>query len=340
MRAWVIDDFGGPDAFRVAERPVPEPGPGAVVVRVAATSVNPIDYKLRSGVAEAFAPPRPAILHGDVAGTVAAVGAGVTAFAEGDAVYGCAGGFRGCPHGALADFMPADADLLAPKPPALSFAEAAALPLVALTAWEALVWKANVGPGDAVLVHGATGGVGHVGIQLAKARGATVYATASSAEKLRYGRRLGATDGINYAEEDVASYVARLTEGRGFDVVFDTVGGANVERAFEAAALNGRVCTIAAREEHNLLHAYLKGLSIHTVLMLLPLMHDTGRARHGQFLRRVGQLVEDGDLRPLLDAERFTFDTIGDAHARAASGEHIGKVVVLHPDFDAMVEDA
>lgn len=333
MNAWVIDDFGGPDVFERREVPAPEVQPGHVLVRVAATSVNPIDYKIRSGAAAAFAPEgRPAVLHGDVAGTVAAVGEGAgERFSEGDAVYACAGGFRGAPHGALADVMLADADLVAPAPPALSVAEAAALPLVTLTAWEALVDKAAVGEGDRVLVHGATGGVGHVALQLAKARGAEVTVTASSAEKLQRGSDLGADHGVNYEEEAVASYKARLTDGQGFDVVFDTVGGDNIERCVEAAALNGAVASIAAREEHDLLPVYTKGLTLHTVLMLIPMMHGVGRARHGEILREAARLAGDGALRPLLDERRFTFDDIGAAHARAASGEHLGKVVALHP---------
>lgn len=334
MNAWVLDDFGGPEAFARQERPVPELERGHVLIRVAATSVNPVDYKIRSGAAEAFAPEaRPMILHGDVAGTVAAVGEGAQErFSEGDAVYACAGGFRGAPHGALADFMLADADLVAEKPASLPMAEAAALPLVALTAWEALADKADVGEGDRVLVHGATGGVGHVALQLAKARGAEVSVTASSDEKLQIGKDLGADHGINYEEEAVEDYKKRLTGGDGFDVVFDTVGADNLERCIEAAALNGAVATIAAREAHDLMPAYVKGLSLHTVLMLIPMMHGTARARHGDILREVARLADDGALRPLLDERRFTFDEIGAAHARAASGEHLGKVVALHPD--------
>lgn len=332
MRAWVIDEFGGPEVFQEVERPVPAPGPGEVLVDVEATSVNPIDYKLRSGVAEAFAPELPAILHGDVAGTVVAVGPDVEALSEGDAVYGCAGGFRGAPHGALAEYMPADANLLAPMPASLSFREAAALPLVTLTAWEALVEKCVVVKGDQVLVHGATGGVGHVGLQLAKAQGATVAVTASSDVALDVAADLGADHGIRYDEEDVSAYVERLTGGAGFDVVFDTVGGENVERCFEAATLNGQMATIAAREEHNLVHAYLKGLSIHTVLMLIPMLHGIDRARHGEILREAATLVDDGDLRPLVDDRIFHFDDAGAAHAYAASGKQHGKVVLVREE--------
>jgi NADPH2:quinone reductase len=328
MTAWTIDDFGGVDAFTKTEVPTPDPAPGEVVVEVAATSVNPIDTKIRSGIADVFAPEMPAILHGDVAGTVAAVGDGVSAFEEGDRVFGCAGGFKNAPHGALADYMPCDADLLAPAPASLSLEDAAALPLVSITAWEAVIEKATVEPDDQVLVHGATGGVGHIGIQLAAWRGGEVVATASSEEKLDIGRRLGAADGALYPQEPVAEYVARCTDGRGFDVVFDTVGGDNIERCFEAARLNGQMATIASREEHNLVHAYLKGLSIHTVMMLIPLVHGVDRARHGQILRDVADLVDDGDLHPLIDDRSFTFDDIREAHAFAESGEQVGKIVV------------
>jgi NADPH2:quinone reductase len=335
MDAWVIEEFGGPDVFRKTTRSVPDIRRREVLIEVAATSVNPIDYKLRSGVAEPFAPDRPAILHGDVAGTIVAVGDSVDAFDVGDTVYGCAGGFRGAPHGALADYMPADADLLAPMPPSLSFREAAALPLVTLTAWEALVAKAAVGPDDHVLVHGATGGVGHIGLQIARSRGAEVSVTASSSEALDIAMDLGAHHGIRYDEESVSDYVDRLTDGRGFDVVFDTVGGDNIERCFEATRLNGRMATIAAREEHNLVEAYLKGLSIHTVLMLIPMLHGVDRARHGKILRDAAKLVEDGVLRPLVDDTTFTYYDIGGAHEYAASGAQHGKVVVTHPTAGA-----
>jgi NADPH2:quinone reductase len=332
MTAWTINDFGGPEVFETREQPVPEIESGEVLVRVHATSVNPVDFKIRRGDAEALCPPQPATLHGDVAGTVVAVGDEVTAFAEGDAVYGCAGGFPGAPHGALADYMPCDARLLAPMPESLSFREAAVLPLVALTAWEGLIDKADVQADEHVLVHGATVGVGHVGVQLAKWRGAEVASTASSQRKLDIGADLGADTLINYEEEPVEDYVDRCTDRRGFDVLFDTVAGENVRASLNATRLNGQLVTVGAPAEGGLRPAYGSGTSVHFVSMLIPMLHDVGRAHHGEILRWTDELVEEGHLRPLVDDRPFTFDEIGEAHAYAESGKQIGKVTVVHPD--------
>jgi NADPH2:quinone reductase len=332
MNAWVIDDFGGPEVFERREIDVPSLDDHQVLVRVHATSVNPVDYKIRRGDAEALCPPRPATLHGDVVGVVAAVGDDVAAFDAGDAVYGCAGGFPNAPHGALADYMPCDARLLAPMPASLSFQQAAALPLVTLTAWEGLIDKADVETGEQVLVHGATGGVGHVGLQLAAWRGAEVAVTASSRRKLDLGADLGADTLINYEEEPVEEYTQRCTDGRGFDVVFDTVAGENIQASVKATRLNGQVVTVGAPAEGGLRRAYGSGLSVHFVSMLIPMLHDVGRAHHGDILRRAADLVEEGHLRPLVDDRTFTFDEIGDAHAYAEAHRQIGKVVVAHPD--------
>ena len=332
MSAWVIDDFGGPEAFERREIEISALDKHEVFVRVRATSVNPVDYKIRRGDAEALCPPQPATLHGDVAGVVAAVGESVSSFEVGDAVYGCAGGYPPVPHGALADYMPCDARLLAPMPESLSFREAAALPLVTLTAWEGLIDKANVGADDQVLVHGATGGVGHVGIQLAKWRGAEVAATASSQPKLDIGANLGADTLINYQEESVEDYVARCTDGHGFDLVFDTVAGENVQPSIEAARLNGEVVTVGIPAEGGMRAVGGRGISVHFVSMLIPMLHDVGRVHHGEILRRTAELVEQEDLRPIVDERTFTFDEIDDAHAYAEAHEQIGKVVVTHPE--------
>jgi NADPH2:quinone reductase len=332
MTAWALDRFGGPEVFDKRELPVPPLPPDEVLVRVRATSVNPVDYKIRRGDAEGLCPERPAVLHGDVAGTVVAVGDEGDAFAPGDAVYGCAGGYPNAPHGALADYMPCDPRLLAPKPETLSFRAAATLPLVGLTVWEALVDKAAVGAEDHVLVHGATGGVGHIGLQLAAAHGCTVTTTASSRSKLEQGAALGADHLVHYEEESVADYVARCTDTAGFDVVFDTVGFDTFHRSVEAARWNGAVATVNPQVDLDLRPAYNKGLTLHLVLMLIPMLQGVGRAHQGVILRRLAEWVDDDVVRPLVDDRAFTFDDIGAAHAHAEAGEQVGKVAVEHPD--------
>ncbi|MEJ7762699.1 MAG: zinc-dependent alcohol dehydrogenase family protein [Thermomicrobiales bacterium] len=329
MRAQVIERFGGPDVFRSVDLPDPEVIPGHVLIRVAATSVNPVDTKIRSGVLAAIAPDMPAVLHGDVAGTIVTVGAGVDRFAPGEDVYACAGGVKGL-GGALAGLMLADADLVARKPATLSMREAASLPLVTITAWNGLVDRARVRPGQTVLIHASTGGVGQIGIQLAKWAGATVFATGSSEEKLRIARDLGAGVAINYREQDVAAYVAEHTGGRGFDVVFDTVGGDNLARSFEAIALNGTVVCTAARTTADLSPLHAKGATLHVIFMLIPMLHRIGRARHGEILTEVARIADDGAVRPLIDPRTFTFDQVGAAHAHLESGQAIGKVVLTN----------
>jgi NADPH:quinone reductase len=285
-----------------------------------------VDTKIRSGMLAAIAPD-PHVPGCDVAGTVEALGEGVSGFRPGDAVYGCAGGVKGC-HGALAEYMTADAALLAPMPAGLSFEEAAALPLVCITAWDGLMDRANVQAGQRVLVHGGAGGVGHVAVQLCAARGAEVWATVSTPEKAAIARSMGAAGTIDYRAQSVADYVQQVTAGRGFDVVFDSVGGENVARCFEAAAVSGTVVSISTRTSADLSPLHAKGLSLHVVFMLIPMLYGSGRARHGQILREISALVEAGKLRPLIDAQRFTFATAAAAHAHLASGQATGKIVL------------
>ncbi len=325
MRAQLIREFGSSAVFETADFPTPELKPGYVLIEVRASSVNPVDYKVRRS-GPPIAPQLPAVLHADVAGVVRAVGEGVASFRPGDEVYGCAGGVKG-QGGALAEFMLADARLIAKKPATLDFAQAAALPLVTLTAWEGLIDKANVGAGQRVLVHGGTGGVGHVAVQLAKWRGAHVTATVGSAEKLQLAKQLGADEGINYREEDVQDYVTRLTDGAGFDVVFDSTGGDNLVRSFEAAKLNGTVITPSSSKTYDLSVMHAKGLSLHVVFMLIPMLHNLGRERHGEILAEAARLADSGQLQPLLDPKRFTFADVGKAHDYLEQGRATGKVV-------------
>ncbi|MGG1400331.1 zinc-dependent alcohol dehydrogenase family protein [Bacillus salipaludis] len=328
MKSQIIQSFGEPSVFQFKEISKPELKPGHVLIHVKATSVNPIDIKVRAGAVPAVAPEFPAVLHGDVAGLVVSVGEGVPEFKIGDEVFGCAGGFRGTTGGALAEFMLADVDLLAHKPKNLSMEEAAALPLVTITAWEALFNRAKIMPGQDLLIHGATGGVGHIAIQLAKWGGATVYTTASSQEKLEIGKRLGADVTINYREESVHDYVQKYTNGKGFDIVFDTVGGENLDRSFEAAAVHGTVLAIAARSTHDLSPVHSKGLSLHVTFMLLKILNKDMHKQYGEILKKVARVVEEGKLRPLLDSNIFTFDEVSKAHEYMESGNAVGKVVL------------
>lgn len=323
MKAQVIHENGGPDVFRTEEVARPQAGPGQVLIRNLATSVNPIDVKIRSGAVKGVFGEFPLVLHSDVAGVVEEIGEGVEGVSPGDEVVAYVAN-----GGALADYIAVDASLLAPKPASLSFAEAAALPLVSITAWEALVDRVNLQADQQVLIHAATGGVGHIAIQLAKALGARVAATGSTKEKLDIARRLGADEGINYRIESVEDYVKRLTDGNGFDVVFDTVGGENLDRSFQAAKPEGRVAAIAARSSHDLSPLHAKALTLHVVFILLTQRTAAGRSHHGHIMREISSLVEEDKLKPLLDERRFPFEEVGEAHRRLESGKAIGKVVL------------
>lgn len=327
MKAQTISSFGDSSVFTTVELPKPKIKPGYVLIRVVATSVNPVDYKIRSGKYAAIAPESPAILHGDVAGIVEEVAADVTDFAVGDEVYGCAGGVKQ-EQGALAEYMLADARLIAKKPHSLSLVEAAALPLVLITAWDALFTKARIDFGQKVLIHAGVGGVGHVAIQLAKWAGAEVYATVSSDEKANIALSLGAKETVNYRKESVQDYMQRLTDGKGFDMVFDTVGGENLDLSLAAVAFGGHVSTIQAASTHDLTPLHSKSASLHSVLMLLPLLHGVGRAHHGEILKRAATLVDGNFLKPLIDPHLFMLEGISKAHDFLESGKAIGKVVV------------
>lgn len=332
MKAIVIKHFGDSSVFQETDIATPEVPPNHVLIQVAATSVNPVDYKIRQGTVADIAPAFPAVLHGDVAGTIAAIGAGVDRFNVGDEVYACAGGVAGT-GGALAEYLLADVRLVAHKPKSLSMAEAAALPLVSITAWEGLIDRAQIQPGQKVLVYGATGGVGHIGVQLAKWAGAEVYALVSSDEKAAIARRLGADVTINYRQQPVEEFVAEHTNGQGFDVVFDTVGNDNLQNAFKAAKLNGTVVSIVSLSQQNLTLLHAKGLTLHLVFMLIPMLFDVGRDRHGKILSKLAQIVDEGKLRPLLDSRTFRMSEIAAAHQYAESGQAVGKVV-LTQSFD------
>ena len=326
MKAMLINSYGADAEFESAEVEKPTVRSGHVLVKIAASSVNTVDTMIRTmGKELPLSPDLPAILGMDFAGTVEAVGDGVDSYAVGDQVYGCAGGLADLP-GTLAEYIVADANLIALKPKCLSMREAAALPLVAITAYEGLT-RAGIKPEQKVLVHGGSGGVGHVAVQLAKHFGAEVYATGGGEKQLALIDQLGAT-GINYKTETVEQYVAKHTGGAGFDLVFDSVGGENMTNSFEAAALNGQIASTVAMCQLDLSVAHFKGLSLHVVFMLIPMLHNMKREEHGEILCALAQIADAGGLKPVLDEERYSLEQGGQAHARLESGQAMGKVVI------------
>jgi NADPH:quinone reductase len=326
MKAMILNTYGETSVFEAADLPTPTAKAGHVVVKIAATSVNTVDTMIRvMGSDLPLSPALPAVLGMDFAGRITEVGQGVTGFAVGDEVYGCAGGLADL-QGALAEFMAVDAQLIALKPKSLSMREAAALPLVAITAYEGLV-RAGVTAGQKVLVHGGAGGVGHVAVQLAKHFGAEVYTTISNDKAAEIVSQYGATP-INYRTETVADYIAAHTDGAGFDVVYDTVGGENMTTSFTAAALNAQVVTTSSLLAIDLSPAHFKGLSLHVVFMLIPMLYNAKRDVHGDILAKLAAIVDAGKLKPLLDAQAFGFAEVGAAYAHLSSGRAVGKVVV------------
>ncbi len=326
MKTMTIERYGDDAPFEASEIETPVATPGHVLVKIAASSVNTVDTMIRrKGDELPLSPQTPAVLGMDFAGTVEAIGSGVSGFAVGDEVYGCAGGLANL-QGTLAEYINADYRLMARKPTNLTMREAAALPLVGITAYEGLT-RAGVSHGQRVLVHGGAGGVGHVALQLAKHLGAEVYATGGGDRQLALIDQLGATC-INYKSEAVDQYVSEHTAGTGFDVVFDSVGGANMTKSFEAAALNGQIATTVALCELDLSLAHFKGLSLHVVFMLIPMLHDHERHVHAAILSALTRIVEAGELTPVVDETRFSLEDIGHAHAHLENGRAIGKVVV------------
>jgi len=266
MHAYIVEHPGG--AFTHADVPCPIPSAGHVLVRVHASGVNPLDTKIRAGQAAHAKHALPAVLGLDMAGVIEEVGPGVTAWRSGDEVYGMVGGVGGL-QGTLAEFVVANADLLALKPKSLSMHDAAALPLVSITAWEGIVDRATVHGGQRVLVHAGAGGVGYIAVQLAKAFGAHVFATVSE-DKRHVVEELGAIP-IDYRTVSVEEYVALHTAGEGFDVIYDTVGGATIDASFIAVKrYTGRVVSCLGWSSHSLAPLSFRGATYSGVFTLLP----------------------------------------------------------------------
>jgi NADPH:quinone reductase len=300
MRAVVLGRFGGIDAFELRDVPVPQVGHRQVRVRVHATAVNPLDCQIRRGD-YADHVPLPAITGHDLSGVIEEVGSAVTEFRAGDAVYYTPQIFGG--PGSYAEQHVADVGLVGRKPANISHLEAASLALVGGTVWEALVTRAQLTVGETILIHGGTGGVGTVAIQVAKAMGASVITTAKARDH-EFVHSLGADQAIDYTSMDYVDAVAEMTQGKGVDVVFDTIGGDTLTRSPRTLADSGRVVSIVdIAQPQNLIAAWGVNAAYHFVFT---------RQNRGK-LDAITTLVERGLVKPVIGAT-LPLERMSEAH--------------------------
>lgn len=310
MKAAVLARFGDSSAFELRDVPVPAVGPREVRVRVHATAINPLDYQIRRGD-YADSVPLPAIIGHDISGVVEEVGSHVTEFAMGDEVYYTPKIFGGA--GSYAEQHVADVSLVGRKPRNLTHLEAASLTLVGGTVWEAFVTRAQLGVGETVLIHGGAGGVGSIAIQMAKAIGAKVITTASPRND-DFVCELGADEVIHYGSEDYVGAVSKLTDGRGVNVVFDTIGGDALTRSPLALADFGRVVSIVdIKQPQNLIEAWGRNAAYHFVFT---------RQNRGK-LDALTNLIERDLIKPVIGAV-LPLARMGEAHDLLENGSARG----------------
>lgn len=321
---------GGPEVLQLQE--VPDPvieKDTEILVRVLAAGVNPIDTKLRSR--GTFYPDQmPAILGCDGAGVVEAVGAGVQRFKVGDEVYYCQGGL-GAKLGNYAQFAVVDERFVARKPTTLSFAEAAAAPLVLITAWESLYDRGRLEAGRQVLIHAGAGGVGHVAIQLAKLKSTDVCTTVGSEEHADLVRQLGADRVILYKQTDFVQETLDWTQGEGVDLAFDTVGTETFSKSFPAVRVYGDIVTILEPAPNtNWKIARNRNLRISLELMLTPMLQGLVEAQQDQakILQQCARLIDEGQLKIHLN-KTFPLQEASAAHRMLEAGSMKGKIALV-----------
>lgn len=324
MRAMVIHGHGGPEQLVEAQMPRPEVGEQDVLIQVHACAMNPVDSKVRAG--GLFEKPFPLILGYDVSGTVAEVGrAAADLFKVGDAVYASPSLAR---QGANAEFVAVDARTVAHKPESLDHLHAAALPLVTITAWEAMHHHAILHTGETVLIHGGAGGVGHIAIQLARLHGTKIIATAGREPSINFCKQLGADMVIDYSKEDVVKRIQQETDGKGCDVVLDMVGGDVFKQCIPCVAVNGRLVTILPPPaDADISPLFIKSASIHMEFMGVPTVFDIRPESQGQILQTVTEMVDAGRLKPHV-SKVFTLDQLADAHRMQETGHVMGKLAI------------
>jgi len=334
MRAMSIQEAGGVEVLELTNLDKPSISePNQVLVQVFAAGVNPIDTKLRAN-GMFFPDAYPSVLGCDGAGVVEAVGADVTEFSAGDPVYYCYGGLgqqhAGLSQGNYAEYMVVPSEFLAAKPESLGYLQAAAAPLVLITAWEALFDRAGLQSGQKVFVHAGAGGVGHVAIQLAKIAGCDVATTVSSDEKASFVRELGADKVIDYTKEDVAESLLAWTDGKGVDIAFDTVGGNAFTQLIPAMAhYSDLVSILQVPEDVDWKALRLKNVRISQELMLTPMLSELkeGAAHHAAILEQCAQLIDAEQLKVHI-GKTLPLEDAAQAHQLIEEGHMHGKIVL------------
>ncbi|MGZ4874556.1 MAG: NADP-dependent oxidoreductase [Candidatus Angelobacter sp.] len=331
MRAVIAEQYGGAEVLEISEDlPVPRVGPNGVLVQVHATSVNPVDWKLRQGLLHAVMPVVFPVIWGcDLAGVVTEVGPSVTLFKPGDEVYGMKDGYVGKTYrGTYAEYVAVPEKSLAAKPSNLSYEEAAAVPATALTAWQAMVNQGNLKPGQRVLIHAGAGGVGVMAIQIAKAFGAYVAATASTRNQ-DFLRELGADLAIDYTRDKIDKIRPK------FDLVLDGVGKSVWVDSFRALKVGGRLVTLTApipQESAGKLKFFataipgLAGGVVRGLLGGIRLLVTRVKPRGGE-LEKISTLIEAGKIRPVVE-KVFALGQIAEAHRASETGHVRGKLAI------------
>lgn len=328
MKAILMTAIGSPDVLTFQDVDEPEiVQPTQIKVKLMAAGVNPVDTKIRrNGLL--FEQALPAILGCDGAGVVVATGAAAGRFKVGDKVWFCHGGL-GREAGNYAEYNVLDERWASLMPQTLSYAEAAALPLVLITAWGALFERGGLQAGQTVLIHAGAGGVGSVAIPLAKIKGARVITTVSTEQKADMTRKLGADEVIFYQQENFVDAVKRMTDGKGADLVFDTVGPDVFKESVGATAYFGRLVTLLDPGAVNLAEARLRNLLIGFELMLTPMLKDLSEARTQQIaiLNQCADFADQGLLKPHISAQLPLSETV-QAHQLIETGHVSGKIVL------------
>lgn len=328
MKSILMTAVGAPEVLKCQNIDAPDISDNSQIkVRLHAVGVNPVDTKIRqNGVF--YDQPLPAVLGCDGAGVVVETGAAVSRFKVGDKVWFCHGGL-GREQGNYAEYTVLDERWAALMPETFSFAEAAASPLVLITAWGGLYDRGGLQAGQTVLVHAGAGGVGHVSIQLAKLKGARVIATTRTEQQVDFVRSMGADEVVIYKPDGLADAVNNLTDGKGADLVFDTVGGAVFKESISATAHYGRLVTLLDPGELSLAEARMRNLLIGFELMLTPMLRDLTKARqkHVEILEQCAGYGDKGLLKPYI-SKLLALEEAVDAHKFIETGHTTGKIVL------------